>query len=276
MQRLYLPSNNKTALWASTSLIAGKGDQAAAAKFRKLMGIHEDTEQSQTVNPPERETQIQAEAQAELFRRLEHEYEVSRALTHTQRGIGLGFASANHVDYTAYAAMQTILFLSDYICVVFMSGAEKSVTEPTVKQNFEWSDKSNEISSRVPAVAFIVSAFGLSALAGFAVSLYSARKIEPSAFAKGLQVPVSGTIKHESGIRFAVRALGCGTVLAVTGVGGLAYIVWKIAGVHSMFELNNRFRTSFPESWRVKATDSETSFQTFEELLQYITGKDQK
>ncbi|TPP65833.1 Arginine/serine-rich coiled-coil protein 2 [Fasciola gigantica] len=100
-------SDGKTALWASTSLIAGKGDQAAAAKFRKLMGIHENMEQSQSSNPSERDTQMRAEAQAELFRRLEQEYEVSRALTHTQRGVGLGFSSAAHVDYNAYAAMQS-------------------------------------------------------------------------------------------------------------------------------------------------------------------------
>lgn len=70
------------------------------------MGIHEDAEQSQCANPAELDTQMRAEAQAELFRRLEQEYEVSRALTHTQRGVGLGFSSTTHIDYSSYAAMQ--------------------------------------------------------------------------------------------------------------------------------------------------------------------------
>nr|CAX69898.1 hypothetical protein [Schistosoma japonicum] len=96
-------------LWTATSLIAGKGDSAAAAKFRKLMGIHDSSEEvvegSAHVN--ETEALRRAEAQAELFRRLEHEYEMSRTITHTQRGAGLGFSSSSHVDYNAYSAMQT-------------------------------------------------------------------------------------------------------------------------------------------------------------------------
>ncbi|CAH8831023.1 unnamed protein product [Trichobilharzia szidati] len=101
-------SDSKT-LWATTSLIAGKGDSAAAAKFRKLMGIHDTTEETvdgNTLQADETEAIKRAEAQAELFRRLEHEYEMSRTITHTQRGAGLGFSSASHVDYSAYAAMQ--------------------------------------------------------------------------------------------------------------------------------------------------------------------------
>lgn len=104
----------KTSLWASTSLIAGKGDTAAAAKFRKLMGIHETSQSSTSfaefttsVQSDEDDALRQAEAQAELFRRLEQEYEMSRALTHTQRGVGLGFNAATLSDYTSYSAMQS-------------------------------------------------------------------------------------------------------------------------------------------------------------------------
>ncbi|CAL8079113.1 unnamed protein product [Calicophoron daubneyi] len=106
-------TDSKTSLWTKTSIIAGKGDTAAAAKFRKLMGIHEDPdkEHTQKTQPDEvmldADTQKSAQAQAELFKHLEEEYEMSRALTHTQRGVGLGFTSATHVDYSAYSAMQS-------------------------------------------------------------------------------------------------------------------------------------------------------------------------
>ncbi|CAH8438605.1 unnamed protein product [Schistosoma turkestanicum] len=102
-------SESKT-LWTATSLIAGKGDSAAAAKFRKLMGIHDSSGEvldGGAANVNETEALRRAEAQAELFRRLEHEYEMSRTITHTQRGAGLGFSSSSHVDYNAYAAMQS-------------------------------------------------------------------------------------------------------------------------------------------------------------------------
>ncbi|KAG5448981.1 Arginine/serine-rich coiled-coil protein 2 [Clonorchis sinensis] len=84
--------DNKASAWTTTSLVAGKGDSAAAAKFRKLMGIHDDPGQDGSQD----DAQKRAEEQAELFRRLEYEYEQSRALTHTQRGVGLGFSSATH------------------------------------------------------------------------------------------------------------------------------------------------------------------------------------
>lgn len=95
--------DTKASAWTTTSLVAGKGDSAAAAKFRKLMGIHDDPGQDGSQD----DAQKRAEEQAELFRRLEYEYEQSRALTHTQRGVGLGFSSATHVDYGAYSAMQS-------------------------------------------------------------------------------------------------------------------------------------------------------------------------
>ncbi len=78
-----------------TSLVAGKGDSAAAAKFCKLMGIQGDLPASSGSRSADLGSAVaKGVAQADLFQRLEHEYEVSRTLTHTQRGVGLGFASA--------------------------------------------------------------------------------------------------------------------------------------------------------------------------------------
>lgn len=94
----------KSTMWKKTSMVAGKGDSAAAAKFRKLMGIHEDSSNN-AAGAPSDEALNQAREQADLFRNLEHEFETSRTLTHTQRGVGLGYSSAM-TDYRAYAAMK--------------------------------------------------------------------------------------------------------------------------------------------------------------------------
>lgn len=82
-------------------MVVGKGDSATAAKFRKLMGIHDDGGNA----APSDEALNRAQEQANLFRNLEHEYETSRTLTHTQRGVGLGYSSAM-TDYNAYVAMK--------------------------------------------------------------------------------------------------------------------------------------------------------------------------
>ncbi|KAL5108903.1 hypothetical protein TcWFU_005018 [Taenia crassiceps] len=94
----------KSTMWKKTSMVAGKGDSAAAAKFRKLMGIHDDSSNN-AEGAPSDEALNQAREQADLFRNLEHEFETSRTLTHTQRGVGLGYSSAM-TDYRAYAAMK--------------------------------------------------------------------------------------------------------------------------------------------------------------------------
>ncbi|KAL7060264.1 hypothetical protein AAHC03_09552 [Spirometra sp. Aus1] len=99
--------DEKSTMWKTTSMVAGKGDSAAAAKFCKLMGIHgAETPGSIALDDQKVAAALdKAQAQADLFRHLEREYENSRTITHTQRGVGLGYSSATHTDYTAYAAL---------------------------------------------------------------------------------------------------------------------------------------------------------------------------
>ncbi|KAA0200235.1 hypothetical protein FBUS_00117 [Fasciolopsis buskii] len=132
----------------------------------------------------------------------------------------------------------------------------------------------------ISVVAVTLSAFGLSALIGFSITLYSSRKIEPSAFAKqqGLRsvANVQNSVIQESAVRFAVRALGLGTALAVLGVGGLAGVAWKLSGARDFVDLNDRFKSAFPEPWKVKSANPATNFETFGELLHHITTDSSK
>lgn len=73
------------------------GDSKAAAKFRKLMGIKEGSEEGEGPGPAGQEDTELAKKQEELFRNLDKEYEFARMTTHTHRGVGLGFTS--HVPY---------------------------------------------------------------------------------------------------------------------------------------------------------------------------------
>lgn len=107
--------NENSLMWQTTSMVAGKGDPEAAAKFRKLMGIHgtDSNTGASVLTGTEPMTNVvgedalrKAQAQADLFSRLEQEYEMSRTITHTHRGMGLGYSAATHIDYSAYAAMK--------------------------------------------------------------------------------------------------------------------------------------------------------------------------
>ena len=83
--------------WKGAAFIQDQ-DGKVAAKFRKLMGIKPGKETDEDIdNDPEAQEQIKK--QQELFQQLDKEYEFARMTTHTQRGVGLGFASQVFPQY---------------------------------------------------------------------------------------------------------------------------------------------------------------------------------
>lgn len=78
------------------SAFASSDDNKTASKFRKLMGMKEGESSVSVEDLPEefqKLTEEQKRKQAELFQRLDQEYQFARMTTHTQRGVGLGFAT---------------------------------------------------------------------------------------------------------------------------------------------------------------------------------------
>lgn len=73
---------------------------------------------------------------------------------------------------------------------------------------------------------------GISAIIGFSSTLAAARKQDPTSFGKGF-VPTKEL--HETGASLAVRALGWGTLYAVTGCGLLFYSIWKFTGAKNVW-----------------------------------------
>ena len=68
-------------------------DNATTTKFRKLMGMKETEEGGGNAESLDKMSEEQRKKQAELFQRLDQEYQFARMTTHTQRGVGLGFSS---------------------------------------------------------------------------------------------------------------------------------------------------------------------------------------
>lgn len=67
-------------------------DGKAAAKFKRLMGIKDS-------DPASNSKQLKPDIvkkQEEMFNNMEQQYEVARATTHTQRGVGFGYASGGY------------------------------------------------------------------------------------------------------------------------------------------------------------------------------------
>lgn len=78
--------------WKSAFMASDDGK--TASKFRKLMGMRNEEESVDAV-PEEIQklSEEQKRKQQELFERLDQEYQFARMTTHTQRGVGLGFAT---------------------------------------------------------------------------------------------------------------------------------------------------------------------------------------
>ena len=72
--------------WETTNF----GNDKANEKFRRLMGIKGGS----SAAPPTSETPSSVKGSAKLFEMQEQQYEKARAITHTARGLGLGFAPA--------------------------------------------------------------------------------------------------------------------------------------------------------------------------------------
>nr|SVE85913.1 EOG090X0LFN [Daphnia pulicaria] len=87
-------------LWEATAFTQDQ-DGKMTAKFKRLMGIKNDPSEggagpSQAVEDRQPESSVDVlKKQQELFASLDQQYQVARATTHTQRGLGLGFGSSS-------------------------------------------------------------------------------------------------------------------------------------------------------------------------------------
>lgn len=78
---------------------------------------------------------------------------------------------------------------------------------------------------------FLTAVSGASIVFGFSAALISAKKQDPKYFGKGF-IPTRGI--PETGASLALRALGWGSLYAVTGCGVLFYGIWKLSGASNV------------------------------------------
>lgn len=86
-------SNTATTVntWMGTTFTHDQ-DGKVTAKFKRLMGIKGDLPNAPTAGA---KPDI-LKKQEEMFNNMEQQYEVARATTHTQRGVGLGYSTGGY------------------------------------------------------------------------------------------------------------------------------------------------------------------------------------
>ncbi|XP_005093700.1 arginine/serine-rich coiled-coil protein 2 isoform X2 [Aplysia californica] len=98
-KRKLLWSKNKdkevVSQWHATTLSSDHDDKSKE-KFRKLMGIRQESGDKDGSESEKVIEEQQEQKQREIFDKLDKEYQYARMATHTHRGIGLGFGSASY------------------------------------------------------------------------------------------------------------------------------------------------------------------------------------
>lgn len=84
------PNNSSTNVWTNLKFQGEHGSEMTE-KFRKLMGIKSNGNESASCDNAERSDM--SNSQAKLFQNLDMQYSIARMSTHTHRGVGLGFGA---------------------------------------------------------------------------------------------------------------------------------------------------------------------------------------
>ena len=170
----------------------------------------------------------------------------------------------------------------------------------TTDDTAEATSEEVSFSYKLKAGAFLAFTGGFGLFAGFASALGQTKKQDPASFDKGLTGvdPATESAKqeairkldntaleklrreaalHESGAALARRALGWGTLYAVTGCGVLFFSVWKLMGVNNLSEFRESVGTVLPRIPKKQPQPGErTEFSGINDFLSYIIEKDKE
>ena len=94
------------------------------------------------------------------------------------------------------------------------------------------------------------------------------RKQDPKHFGDGIS-GMKGI--PETGASLAIRALGWGTLYAVTGCGLFFYGIWKLSGATNTEEFRFKMGSLLPKIPKNDPPQSRTKFEGLTDLLTYIS-----
>ncbi|XP_052751569.1 transmembrane protein 242 isoform X2 [Galleria mellonella] len=115
---------------------------------------------------------------------------------------------------------------------------------------------------------FLATVAGISAFIGFSATLAAAKKTDPKYFSKGLH---SSAELADAGAILALRALGWGTLYAITGTSCLCYGIWKLSGATNLKDFRIRMGNILPVLPKNNPPQSRTEFSGLNDLLTYLS-----
>lgn len=134
-------------------------------------------------------------------------------------------------------------------------------------------ESSKDDKFKYKAAAFLTGVAGASMIGGFGLTLGSAKKKDPEMFNKGV---VGTRALPEAGSALALRALGWGTLYAVTGFSVFCFGVWKAMGVSNLNEFRLKAGSVLPRIPKNENPQGRTEFSGLNDLLGYIISEDER
>lgn len=136
-------------------------------------------------------------------------------------------------------------------------------------------------------IVFLVATAGISFLAGFGLTLSRAKKAasqdfaqQPGDNARLTQPQIESLQKqvrlHQEATKLAIKALGRGTLYAVSGVAVFSLIIWKMLDVKDFQQFRAKVGSLLPRISSPEANVGRRDFASLTDLLQYIIDEDDK
>ncbi|KAF5299382.1 hypothetical protein FQR65_LT09423 [Abscondita terminalis] len=140
-----------------------------------------------------------------------------------------------------------------------------------LQENNENLSKDEKYDSKfnLKAGIFLTSVTGISAIIGFGATLSAVKKQDVKSFNKGM---IGNLEMTEPAIYLALRALGWGTVYAVTSCGFLFYGIWKLSGAETLKEFRYKMGSILPRIPKNHPPQSRTEFSGMNDLLEYLSN----
>ncbi|XP_015903600.2 transmembrane protein 242 isoform X2 [Parasteatoda tepidariorum] len=133
-------------------------------------------------------------------------------------------------------------------------------------------EKNTKKDAKLLETSFLLTVTGVSVVGGFGMALAMAKKKDPVYFLKGMMATKE---LPESGGSLAMRALGWGTLYAVTGFSAVCYGIWKLMGVNNLEEFRQKVGKNLPTIPKSE-NPGRSDFKNLRELLNYIISESEK
>ncbi|KAH9399149.1 hypothetical protein TYRP_018056 [Tyrophagus putrescentiae] len=151
----------------------------------------------------------------------------------------------------------------------------EATTTPTLEESLvqKSSEPEKPKESKFYETLFLGAMAGFGVMIGFSNGVSLAKKKDEKAFNQGLLMlnDRPNRPQMETGARLAMRALGWGSLYAITGVGAVSGLIWWLSGASDLKDFRQRMGELLPAVPKNNPPQGRTEFESFRDLFTYLS-----